>query len=214
VETELQWTEAIGRNVMLRQYTVDRTVWSDTFTGKYHVPPDTLPSPLRVLDLGCNIGLTVAHYEVMWPQARIVGVEMDHDCAELARLNAPQSIIMERAVGGERGAGSYNPDVRSDSFSLGGSGREVEVYDLKTTIIDAFGDETVDFMKVDIEGACWDVFDDDSWCVYVSSLLVELHGAGTSKDLVMEGIKDLCALGYKAQHHRRHPQAVFAWKQE
>lgn len=210
--TELQWTEAIGRNVALRPHTVDRQVWADTYTGRYHLPPKPF-NPSTVLDLGCNIGLTIAHYQVIWPDAKIVGVEMDHGCAELARLNVPGVTILERAVSGSSGLGSYNPDARSDSFSLGGSGQEVQVYDLGTTIVDAFGEGvTVDFVKMDIEGAEWDVFSDGSWVDLVDALLVELHDSGTSPEIVARGIEALTGLGYHAVHHLLHPQAVWATK--
>lgn len=201
----------IDRGVILRAGTEDRQVWSDTFTGRYHIPPGNV-KPSNVLDLGCNIGLTLAHYRSMWPEAKIVGVEMDHECACLAELNAPGSIVLERAVAGAPGLSTYDPGVRTDSFALGSPGREVRVYTLGETISDAFGDARVDFVKMDIEGAEWEVFKDGSWAPRVEMVLVELHDSGTSPEIVQRGIDALSELGFQARHHRRHPQAVWAWK--
>lgn len=209
---EQQWTKAISASVSLRSETMDRQVWSDTFTGLYHTPSFTSP-PATVLDLGCNIGLTSAHYCALWPMAIVVGVEMDHDSAELARLNAPCATIREHAVGGAVGHGSYNPAIRSDSFALGfEGGTEVRVLDLGTTITESFVDRHVDFLKMDIEGAEWDVFADTGWNSMVDTILVELHAEGTSREIVARGIEELNRLGYHARHHRRHPQAVWGWR--
>ena len=210
MDTETQWTRAIGAAVSLRPETMDRQVWSDTYTGLYHIPPVDSP-PNTVLDLGSNIGLTCAHYCALWPEATVVGVEMDHACAELARLNAPGVTIREHAVGGLTGTGTYDPEIRSDSFALGlVGGTEVRVLDLSTTINEAFPDRHVDFLKMDIEGAEWDVFADGSWAPMVDSILVELHDSGTSPEIVAKGISELERLGYQADHHTRHPQAVWA----
>lgn len=219
---ETQWTQLIGEDVSLRSETMDRQVWSDTYTGRYHVPPAGL-KPSTVLDLGCNIGLTCAHYCALWPEATVVGVEMDHDCAELARLNAPGATIREHAVGGLTGTGTYDPSIRSDSFSVGlfwtgkrasslglVGGTKVRVLDLSTTINEAFPDRHVDFLKMDVESAEWEIFADGSWAPMVDTILVELHDAGTSPEIVAKGIAELQRIGFQAAHHTRHPQAVWA----
>jgi FkbM family methyltransferase len=136
---------------------------------------------------------------------------MDHDCAELARRNAPHASIREHAIGGHAGVGAYNPAIRSDSFALGfNGGTEVPVLDLSATIVEAFPERHVDFLKMDIEGAEWDVFTDGAWAPMVDTILVELHDFGTSEEIVEKGIYELTRIGYRAQHHTRHPQAVWA----
>lgn len=77
------WTPQVGRYVALRETGSDRTVWADTFSGLYHVPPVPI-WPETVLDLGANIGLTTAHYRTLWPDAQIVAVEMDAACCAIA----------------------------------------------------------------------------------------------------------------------------------
>lgn len=207
--TELQWTADLGRNVLLRTDTMDRQVWADTFTGRYHLPPP-MPTPARVLDAGCNIGLTVAHYMRTWPGCRVVGVEMDAGCVALARLNAPHADIVEAAVGAHNGTGSYNPTVPSDSYALGAPGRTVTVRTLHDLITDRLGDEA-DLVKMDIEGAEWDVFSGpDDWVAVTKHLLVELHGPGGSAHLVEAAVEQLTRLGFTAEHHTPHPQAVWA----
>ena len=206
-------TGDLGRRVLVREDTRDRQVWSDTFVGRYHVP--TLKrSPTTVLDLGCNIGLTAAHYCALWPQATVVGVEMDSACADLARQNAPQATILEHAVAGKRGYATYDSDAPSDAFALGKGETVVIVRTLAETIKDAFPEPHVDFLKMDIEGAEWGVFMDPAWVPMVDSILVELHAEGASAQIVRRGIDALSNLGFTAVHHEPHPQAVWAWKRD
>ena len=73
--------------VYCRPNTTDVNVFDDTFFGRYHLPPRELGPIRTILDLGSNIGLTVMHYAVLFPEARILGIEMDHDNYEICQRN-------------------------------------------------------------------------------------------------------------------------------
>src|SRR3954452_12438741 len=78
-----------GATMAPRPGTTDAVSLRDTFRDRVHVPPPELePDRIRhIVDLGVNIGATMAHNAVLHPGARIVGVELDPRTAELARLN-------------------------------------------------------------------------------------------------------------------------------
>jgi FkbM family methyltransferase len=210
---EDQFTGALGRHVSLRPGTSDRQVWADTFTGLYHLPPAEL-APATVLDLGANIGLTAAHYAQLWPEARVVAVEMDDECCELIRVNAPTVEVRQEAVSGLGEWGSYDSGVLAEAFAFRPwwrSGKLVESRPLREIIFGAFEPGTVvDFVKMDVEGMEWSLFAHGSWAPLVSSLLVELHGPGGSQELIVRAIVELERLGFEARHHPPHPQAVYA----
>src|SRR5450755_3993834 len=67
-----------GERVMLRPFTTDYDVMLETFLGRFHVEP-VKHVPQTIFDLGANIGLTMAHYAVLYPHAQILGVELDAD---------------------------------------------------------------------------------------------------------------------------------------
>lgn len=212
------FTEAIGREVWLREDTSDEQVWSDTFTGLYHLPPKEMPTPTLVLDLGANIGLTAAHYCVMWPKADVVGYEMDYNNCDVATVNVPKALILPQAIAGEPGFVSYNQNLRAEAFTYvyGGDSR-VKAVTLLQAIEDVWGqDAKVDFVKMDIEGAEWDVIEDGTWVNSVRHLVIELHEPGRagvlddSQAMVQEAITRLNALGLYARHHPPHPRAVYA----
>lgn len=189
--------------------------------GRYHLPPDEMPPPVTVLDLGANVGLTAAHYCALWPHAKVVGYELDGDCANLAHQNAPAATIRLLAVYGHRGEASYDASVRAEAFTVvhGGPDR-VYAVTMDDAITYAFGPgPVVDFCKMDVEGAEWEIFETvESWGLRVRHLLVELHslvgdmGAEHGRMLVEHAVAKLRAGGYEARHHEAHPRAVWAWR--
>lgn len=231
---ERQYTRDLHREVYLRPGTSDRQVWADTFTGLYHVPPLDLGGrdfyPATVLDLGANIGLTSAHYQALWPEADIVAVEMDEESAKLIERNAPGVRVKQYAVSGEGGWGTYNPGARAEAYAFerrvgedpeNATGQYVMSHTLRQVILRSFVHDgqaedyrPVEFVKMDIEGEEWAIFEHGDWAPLVAHLLVELHPAGGRPDdsdaLVFEAIDRLAALGYCAERHQPHPRAVFA----
>lgn len=216
MNVEAQFTGPLGRAVYLRPGTSDRQVWADTFTGLYHVPPPPgpgRPAPTTVLDLGANIGLTAAHYARMWPSAQIVAVEMDDECCDMIDMNAPSVDLKMYAVSAHGGVGSYDPNGRAEAFAFSTDpalGKLAPSYTLRQIIFRCFEGGHVDFVKMDIEGEEWAIFQTGGWPELVGSLLVELHGEGGSEHLVRVAIEELTSHGFEARHHPPHPQAVYA----
>jgi hypothetical protein len=52
----------LGTTVTLRPGTSDVRVLDDTFAGRFHLPPPDVEAPELVVDLGANIGTTMAHF--------------------------------------------------------------------------------------------------------------------------------------------------------
>lgn len=168
-----------------------------------------MPIPSTVLDLGANIGLTAAHYRYLWPGAKIVAVEMDPGNADLARANAPDVVVREEAVAAEKGVAVYDDRAEEWAYALGeGEGRTVMRRTLRSIVLREFGKGGVDFVKMDVEGEEWALFEQArEWGPLVRHLLVELHGPQT----VGHAVRLLEAGGFLALPHVAHPAAVFAW---
>src|SRR5436305_882928 len=75
-EAEIAIRALGGWSVTIRRGSSDAEVVWETFSGKFHLPPSDL-WPRTIWDLGANIGLTVAHFAVLYPEARLIGVELD-----------------------------------------------------------------------------------------------------------------------------------------
>lgn len=204
-------TGHLDHDVWLRRGTSDPVVWGEVFTGRYHVPPASMPTPATVLDLGSNIGLTLADYRHRWPEANVVGVEMDAENADLARRNAPGARVLHAAVAAEAGTRTYAEGV-SFALRLAEDVAEVEVEarTLDEIILTEFG-EAVDFVKMDVEWTEWEIFGVvDRWRPLVRHLLVELHSHDQPDVRVGLAIDALWAAGYRAERHEAHPASVWA----
>ena len=204
-----RYAQALDREVQLRPDTTDEQVFHETFVKQFHVPAEEI-RPATVLDLGSNIGLTVAHYEVLWPNAEIIGVELDAENCVVARRNCRRARILNVAVSGTSGTQRYSGE-EAWGFRLDPSGdRAVEA----RTLDDLIGlfDSPVDFVKMDIEGAEWDVVKaPGEWPERVGSLLIEIHGnEGRRQAGIDEMTEYLRDKGFTCRKHEAHWSAVWA----
>jgi FkbM family methyltransferase len=211
-----------GAPVVLRCGTSDAQVVWDVFVGGYHLPVDpvALPEAPLIVDLGANIGLTMAHFAVRHPQARIVGVELDPANAELCRLNtapwADRCRLVAAAVWHEDGTVRYETAPGdewgsrvSQTPSPGTS--VVPAISLGTLLEEVAGDRPVDYLKMDIEGAERAVLTTATgWASRVRRIGVELHEPYT----VPAGLADLAKLGFEAAADPRHWASVQGTRRE
>ena len=75
-----------GASVICRA-SQDVFTFKHTFLVGFHLPPIDLPPNATIVDLGSNVGFTVADLAYRYPAARILGVEMDERNVTLARTN-------------------------------------------------------------------------------------------------------------------------------
>lgn len=218
---ELRIRQLHGRPVTIRTRGTDARVVFDAFVHRFHLPPEgTVPprGPSLVFDLGSNIGCTMAHLACVYPDASIVGVELDADNAAICRKNiAPWSgrcELREAAVWSEDGRIEYeHVDGAEDGFSVTkrsndgrGELRRARAVSIDTLLEETCGPERmVDYMKIDIEGAERDVLrSNTAWASRVRCIKVELHGGYTSEQC----IADLERLGFRATEDTHHAICV------
>jgi FkbM family methyltransferase len=199
---------ALGRTVLLRPGTSDGEVVWETFQGLYHLPPPSVGEPALIWDLGANIGLTAAHFAHLFPRTRIIGVELDAGNAALARANlAPWSArceLITAAVWPEDGEVSYDP-VPGTEYALrvkSGPGGESTAPALSlNSLLARSGASTIDFVKMDIEGAERRVLRENTqWAEFVRSIKVEVHEPYETEECA----RDLEELGFVIRLDDRH----------
>jgi FkbM family methyltransferase len=204
-----RYATQLGREVSLRPETTDEQIFHEAFVKEFHVPPLQF-TPAAVHDLGCNIGLTVAHYEALWPDAQILGVDLDPGNCAVARVNCQRAEIVHAAVAATQGDLKYSGSEEW-SFRLDPTGdRAVQARPL-TDFIDLLGGHA-GFVKMDIEGAEWEVLTSSGdWPERVDSLLVELHGTEGRREA---GADEMCGhlreRGFICRRHAAHWSAVWA----
>jgi FkbM family methyltransferase len=219
-EVELRIGRLSGRSVWVREGTADvDTLW-DVFVHGYHVPPAKVQrrGMHLVWDLGANIGLTAADMALRWPEARVVGVELDADNVALARRNFEawddRCEIIQAAAWVEDGETWYHrwPGATSGYLVSDVTGADEEepqgpvVPTLSlNTLLERSGGGPVAYVKMDVEGAERDLLRRNTeWTEHVGCIKVEVHGDYTAADCVA----DLRSLGFDAKRDRRHEAAV------
>ena len=167
------------------------------------------PSPTpRILDCGANVGLGVLFFLSRHPQARIQAFEPDPEVfpfleANIRACGATQQVELRAAAlytrAGEivfelEGADGGRVTGETNSARRTVTVRSIRLRDLLA--------EPVDFLKLDIEGAEFDVLADCAdRLLSVKNIFVEMHGRVTEPSRFGEAIAILEKAGFRIQIH-------------
>jgi FkbM family methyltransferase len=204
--------------LLCRPDTSDIPVIFDTFGGLYHIPPVTLPQTAIIVDLGANIGCTMAHFAALYSQATITGVELDAENARLAVQNTQhfgqRCRVVEAAIWSHDGEVSYEGIAAWGLHVSAQGSRPTRALSMATLLasISTPQESTpqIDFLKIDIEGGERELFTGDCpWLQRIRSLKVEIHD-------LPELFQTLPALlkrhGFQVAKDTRHWSALCAWR--
>jgi len=139
-----------------------------------------LSSTPTIIDCGANMGIGVCYFSDKYPGARIIAFEPDSKNFELLKRNVPATAnitLNNQAVWIDNGAihfeqtGTLSSKIAGEG-NEGGSGISVPCVRLADQLT-----EKVDMLKIDIEGAEYEVLKD---CIpylnNVANMFVEYHG--------------------------------------
>jgi FkbM family methyltransferase len=143
-------------------------------------------SPSIIVDVGSNIGASVAFFKSWYPEARIVGIEPDPVTFERLRDSVgglPGVELHPWAVADTTGPRAFDRSSQSWGSSLADSNvattmtvDTVTVQALTVTdLLDRLGIESADLLKLDVEGGEWLIFDEPSGLEACKVIVGELH---------------------------------------
>jgi FkbM family methyltransferase len=204
-------TELGGNVVWLRPRSRDRAALEFLHSG-FHLPPPGLGGPVRrVAVFGAHIGLLTADLAARHPQARVLGVEADHDNAVLARRNLAhihgRCTLEEAAVWhrDEKLTLAWVPDAWGQEVGGAATGHEpgrrirtrrIDAVDAGSLLAAFTGSAPVDYLLVNIESAWYEMLRHGQWTRNVRSIKIEIQ------DHYDEAVPMLEALGYQASLQR------------
>ena len=182
---QLRLRETGDNPLTVRPASTDLFVLMSTFVDRYHLPQVDIPAGGVILDLGAYTGFTTAQLAHLYPDARVIAVEMDRENHELAQINtaafAPRCRVVRAALWSENGEISFGGDkawgyhVTADDEDPDAERGTVMSLTVDKLLADHDVDR-VDFLKMDIEGAEAAVFATaDRWLDRVSAMNLECH---------------------------------------
>ena len=169
--------------IYLRLRTTDASTFGEILLhGEYDF--DLPFSPKTIIDAGANIGMASIYFANRYPDAKVIAIEAEaSNFAVLARNVRPYPSItpIHAALWNRDGEISINaPDPKSGAwgnwgfFASEGPGRPVRAITMQTLMKEMQLD-SIDLLKVDIEGAEKEVFEACDWIDKVRCLMIELH---------------------------------------
>jgi FkbM family methyltransferase len=133
----------------------------EVFASDCYHSPRPMPPIRSILDLGANVGYSVIRWLYRYPDARVLAYEPHpahcRQVREHIALNrvADRVTLIEAAAGTARGNVLLSDDENRSSVIGNSTGIRVPVLDLFSEIHDPF-----DLVKIDIEGAEYDILGD------------------------------------------------------
>jgi FkbM family methyltransferase len=138
-----------------------------------------------IIDCGSNYGVSILWFKKIYPDARIVGVEADPIVFDLlsrnlSRRNFSDVKLLHRAVSSKSGHVPFHclgaDSGRIHAGSPDGITSSPDVIDVPTVLLDdLIGEDEVDFLKIDIEGAELDVISGSKKLNCVKQMFIEYH---------------------------------------
>lgn len=172
-----------------------------------------LPSNARIIDCGGHIGLSVIYLKHHHPDAKIIVFEPDEKNYDLLVKNIHSQGYNDVDV---RKEGVWKEETTLTFFSEGSmssridnKGRENSTI-IKAVRLKDFLNEKIDFLKLDIEGAEYEVLKDIRDKFYnIENLFIEYHGSFAHQPQLVEILTWAAQAGftfYIKEAHNVYPQ--------
>ncbi len=210
---EAAWTDLFGAPFYVADPPSFVAQYEEIFQrGAYAFETDS-PVPL-VIDAGANVGVATAFFKQRHPNARVIAFEADPVLADIVASNV-QSLglrdvtVVPAALAPTDGTVTFWQQG-GDAGRVGGAPpRGGHPIDVPTVRLATYLHEMVDLLKVDIEGAEFDVLlDAEAGLVNVARIAMECHSAADQPQRLGELLSMFTAQGFRyfiqheAEHHR------------
>jgi FkbM family methyltransferase len=174
--------------VYCRAGSSDKHAFSHVFIEQEYRFLKDVGSPKVVLDCGANVGYSAVYFLSQFPKAHVISIEPDDRNVQMLRLNtapyAERCTVLPLAIwshparlvvckGSYRDGLEWSTQVRE---CCTGEVGDLDAIDI-STLLEQFGFEHIDVLKMDVEGAERTIFSRNytSWVDRVGCFIIELH---------------------------------------
>jgi FkbM family methyltransferase len=172
----------------IRPGTSDWVIFRDFFLKESYTKTDSKITNMNIIDAGANIGAASFLFKLRHPESNIFAIEPDASNCKLYKINmSPFSNIVLFEAGlhhtNDLILKILNPNASKYSFQLGqdsDSSTENNEMGVKSIsinkIIETYQLDTIDIVKIDIEGGEKSLFEQNTeWVDKSNKLIIELH---------------------------------------
>jgi len=156
----------------------------DIFVRRIYHFDSPRPDPL-IVDCGSNIGLSILYFASTYPSSRVIGFEPDPTIfpylqENMARNNVHNLELIHAAVSARPGPTTLHSDGTCGSHLARGASSDAPGaatrYQVPCVRLRDYLTERVDFLKMNIEGAEWEVLEDcEDRLSQVREMIIEYH---------------------------------------
>lgn len=215
-------------------------LFAEIFLNETYYLPQT-QEPIRVIDCGANIGMSLLYIKIRAPRANVLCFEPNPAARAVLEKNIKENKwetevkVLPYALGKEKGTVDFFVDAREATSSGGSTGhyqnsahRNLNSYTVDVDILSRYVDHKVDLLKIDIEGGEFDVLEDlvaRNKLHFVAGLQLEYHYfPGVTTRALSDMLVLLESGGFRTfaeptalphqvvEHDRAHAYMVFAWR--
>lgn len=173
-----------------RKLTISDPYWfmqnfNEIFTDEVYKFQSTKDEPF-IIDCGSNIGLSILYFKQMYPKAIILGFEPDPYLFNelknhLASYRFQDVILTQKAVWKQDGTLRFHQDKSLGGRLIGDDSKQSFIQ-VQTIRLKDHLNQYVDFLKIDIEGAEYDVLIDCAENLEnVENIFIEYHGQSKNR---------------------------------
>src|SRR5690348_6275188 len=175
--------------VFIREFGTDLTILQEVLFKQVYgdLAKCLTKKPDTIIDLGANIGMATLYLANQFPKSRILAVEPEAANFEMLNRNlqslirAGRSVTMRAAVWSEDGEVDLGSAGEGGFWGFyakpGGNSLSAVPARSRNSLVRESGFETVDLVKIDVEGGEAHMFQGDlGWLDRVRAISIEFHG--------------------------------------
>jgi len=163
-----------------------------------------------IIDCGANIGLSVIYFKYLYPEARIVAFEPDPEIFSVLQRNVRRFgftdvELYQNAVWTSNGELAFRSTGAGDGRVMT-EDQEKGLIRVPTVRLDDFMNQKIDFLKIDIEGAEYEVIKDcQNNLDAVNYFFIEYHGDRKEIQTLHEILRILQNAGFRYHIREANP---------
>lgn len=197
--------EIFGKKIKIADFASFRFTSNEIFNKEIYKFKTALKKPY-IIDCGANIGLSIIYFKKLYPEAEIIGFEPDQKIFDMLENNIKSFgfnnvQVIQKAV--------WDKESEEDFFSEGADGgrlskddKDKKIIRVDTVRLRKYLEKPVDFLKIDIEGAEYEVLNDcRDMLGNVRNLFVEYHSFSDQEQKLSEILKILKKAGFRYYIH-------------